>query len=265
MFGVEPICAVLTEHGCKIAPSTYYDVRSRLPSRRALRDAEIIELIAAARDHKFRHRFGARKMWLHLRTQGHDVARCTVERLMAAQGWTGALRGKKPRTTVASEHDQRPADLVDRDFTATRPNQLWVADFTYVATFAGVVYVAFVFDVFSRRVVGWRAATRMTTDLVLDTLEMAIWTRGRGGTADLSEPLDPLTPPPSLAYVVSGTVVDDLGNPISGALVQLVMDRGTWTRATSTDARGFFAFEGVVGDVVLRVTPHPCGSSRALP
>ena len=186
MFGVEPICTVLTEHGCKIAPSTYYDAKSRLPSRRALREAEIIELIAAARDHKFRRRFGARKMWLHLRAQGHDVARCTVERLMAAQGWAGALRGKKPRTTVASEHDQRPADLVDRDFTATAPNQLWVADFTYVATFAGVVYVAFAFDVFSRRIVGWRAATQMTTDLVLDTLEMAIWTRGRGGVADLS-------------------------------------------------------------------------------
>ena len=186
MFGVEPICTVLSQHGVKIAPSTYYDARSRLPSKRALRDAEILALIAAARNHRFRRRFGARKMWLHLRTQGHDVARCTIERLMGAQGWAGAARGKKPRTTIASEHDPRPADLVDRDFTATRPNQLWVADFTYVATFAGVVYVAFVFDVFSRRIVGWRAATRMTTDLVLDTLEMAIWTRGRGGVGDLA-------------------------------------------------------------------------------
>ena len=186
MFGVEPICTVLTAHGCKIAPSTYYEARSRLPSRRALRDAEVTALIAEARDHRFRVRFGARKMWLHLRAQGHDVARCTVERLMREQGWSGALRGKQHRTTIASEDDQRPGDLVDRDFTATRPNQLWVADFTYVATFAGVVYVAFVFDVFSRRVVGWRAATSMRTELVLDTLEMAIWTRARDGASDLA-------------------------------------------------------------------------------
>jgi putative transposase len=185
-FGVEPICAVLSEHGCSIAPSTYYDNKTRAPSRRALRDAEILELIAHARDHRFRRRFGARKMWLYLRTQGHDVARCTVERLMTAEGWSGALRGKKPRTTLAAEDNARPSDLVDRDFTASRPDQLWVADFTYVATFAGVVYVAFVFDVFSRRIVGWRAATRMTTDLVLDTLEMAIWTRGRAGNSDLA-------------------------------------------------------------------------------
>ena len=185
-FGVEPICTVLSEHGCSIAPSTYYENKTRPPSRRALRDAEILELITAAREHRFRRRFGARKMWLHLRTQGYDVARCTIERLMAAQGWVGALRGKQPRTTIPAEGDPRPADLVDRDFTATRPNQLWVADFTYVATFAGTVYVAFVFDAFSRRVVGWRAATRMTTDLVLDTLEMAIWTRGRAGVSDLA-------------------------------------------------------------------------------
>jgi putative transposase len=186
VFGVEPICNVLTAHGCKIAPSTYYEARSRAPSRRALRDVEVTALIAAARDHKFRVRFGARKMWLHLRAQGHDVARCTVERLMAAQGWSGALRGKKIRTTIASAEDARPADLVDRDFTATRPNQLWVADFTYVATWSGTVYVSFVFDVFSRRIVGWRAATQMTTELVLDTLEMAIWTRGRDGAGDLA-------------------------------------------------------------------------------
>jgi putative transposase len=159
---------VLTEHGVKSAPSTYYEARDRAPSKRALRDAEIVELIAAAREHKFRARFGARKMWLHLRSNGHDVARCTVERLMAAQGWAGALRGKKPKTTIPAAEDARPTDLVDRDFTATAPNQLWVADFTYVATFSGTVYVAFVFDVFSRLIVGWRAATSMTTDLVLD-------------------------------------------------------------------------------------------------
>ena len=186
MFGVEPICRVLSEHGCSIAPSTYYEARIRRPSRRALRDAEILALIAQARDHKFRVRFGARKMWLHLRAQGHEVARCTVERLMADQGWSGALRGKKHRTTIPAPADARPRDLVDRDFTATAPNQLWVADFTYVATWTGTVYVAFVFDVFSRRIVGWRAATSMSTELVLDTLEMAICSRARDGAEDLA-------------------------------------------------------------------------------
>jgi putative transposase len=186
VFGVEPICRVLSEHGCSIAPSTYYEARIRRPSRRALRDAEILALIAQARDHKFRVRFGARKMWLHLRAQGHEVARCTVERLMADQGWSGALRGKKHRTTIPAPADARPRDLVDRDFTATAPNQLWVADFTYVATWTGTVYVAFVFDVFSRRIVGWRAATSMSTELVLDTLEMAIWSRARDGAEDLA-------------------------------------------------------------------------------
>jgi putative transposase len=186
VFGVEPICRVLTEHGVPIAPSTYYEARSRQPSRRAVRDAEILELIALARADRFTCRFGARKMWLHLRRNGHDVARCTVERLMAQHGWTGAVRGKKPRTTIPAAADPRPADLVDRDFTATAPNQLWVADFTYVATWTCTVYVAFVFDVFSRRVVGWRCATTMSTELVLDTLEHAIWSRRREGITDLT-------------------------------------------------------------------------------
>jgi putative transposase len=186
VFGVEPICRVLGEHGVTIAPSTYYEARSRQPSRRAVRDAELVELIGHARDHRFGCRFGARKMWLHLRRNGHEVARCTVERLMGQQGWTGALRGKKPRTTIVAPADPRPVDLVDRDFTATAPNQLWVADFTYVATWSGTVYVAFIFDVYSRRVVGWRAATQMSTELVLDTLEHAIWSRAREGITDLA-------------------------------------------------------------------------------
>jgi putative transposase len=178
---------VLSEHGLKIAPSTYYDSVTRRPSKRALRDAEIVELIQAERTRqKLFARFGARKMWLHLRSRGHDVARCTIERLYAEQGWVGALRHKKVRTTIPDESADRPADLVDRQFFATCPNQLWVADFTYVATWSGMVYVAFVFDVFSRRIVGWRAATRMTTDLVLDTVEHAIWTRRQSGIEDLT-------------------------------------------------------------------------------
>jgi putative transposase len=130
--------------------------------------------------------FGARKMWLHLRALGHDVARCTVERLMAQMGISGVVRGKTPRTTIADESANRPPDRVDRRFVASAPNRLWVADFTYVATWTGMVYVAFVIDVFSRRVVGWRAATTMTTPLVLDALEMALWTRRKDGVIDLT-------------------------------------------------------------------------------
>ncbi len=186
-FGVEPICRVLTEHGIKIAPSTFYEARSRQPSRQQVRDAELVEIMVAERKRqKLIARFGARKMWLHLRGRGHDVARCTIERLYREQGWVGALRLKKVRTTIGDPAAERPLDLVDRQFWASRPNQLWVADFTYVATWAGTVYVAFIFDVFSRRIVGWRAATRMTTDLVLDTLEHAIWTRQQAGVTDLS-------------------------------------------------------------------------------
>ena len=186
-FGVEPICRVLSEHGIKIAPSTYYEARSRQPSRQQVRDAELVEIMVAERNRqKLIARFGARKMWLHLRSRGHDVARCTVERLYREQGWVGALRLKKVRTTIGDPAAERPRDLVDRQFWASRPNQLWVADFTYVATWAGTVLVAFIVDVFRRRIVGWRAATRMATDLVLDTLEHAIWIRQQAGVTDLS-------------------------------------------------------------------------------
>jgi len=187
-FGVEPICRVLSEHGCPIAPSTFYDAVSRRPSRRQLRDTQLIELIAAERAaNRFVAGLGARKMWLRLRSKGHDVARCTIERLMTQMGVSGVVRGRRaPRTTIGDPAAARPADLVDRRFTASRPNQLWVADFTYCPTWAGMVYVAFVFDVFSRRILGWRVTTRMTTPLVLDCLEQAIWTRQRDGINDLS-------------------------------------------------------------------------------
>ena len=185
-FGVEPICTVLSEHGCKIAPSTYYDARDRQPSKRKLRDTELIALIEAERRTKFVTLLGARKMWLRLRGKGHDVARCTIERLMREMGITGVTRAKAPRTTIADEEAERPQDLVDRQFIANRPNQLWCADFTYVPTWDGMVYVAFIFDVFSRRILGWRAATSMTTPLVLDALEMALWTRRKEGITDLA-------------------------------------------------------------------------------
>jgi putative transposase len=178
---------VLSEHGCAIAPSTYYDHLRRRPSKRALRDAELIALIEAERaGNRFVAGLGARKMWLRLRSQGHDVARCTVERLYRQLGISGITRAKGPRTTTPNPAAERPADLVDRQFVASRPNALWVADFTYVPTWEGMVYVAFVFDVFSRTILGWRVAWSMTTPLVLDALEMAIWTRRKDGVTDLT-------------------------------------------------------------------------------
>jgi putative transposase len=185
-FGVEPICRVLSEHGCKIAPSTYYDNRNRQPSKKELRDIELTTVIETARKVRFVRLFGADKLWLHLRGLGHDVARCTVERLMTQMGVSGVVRGKKPRTTIADEAANRPPDLVDRRFLASSPNRLWVADFTYVATRSGTVYVAHIVDVFSRRVIGWKAATTMTTPLVLDALEMAMWARRTEGVTDLT-------------------------------------------------------------------------------
>ena len=186
-WGVEPICAVLSGHGLQIAPSTYYERAARGPSRRDQRDEQVAALIEVQRDHnRFARSLGSRKMWLRLRGQGHDVARCTVERVMRAHGWEGARRGRPVRTTMASEQHTRPADLVQRHFDAAVPNRLWVADFTYCPTWDGMVYVAFVIDAFSRRITGWRAATQMTTVLVLDAVEHAMWTRARGGVADLA-------------------------------------------------------------------------------
>ncbi len=129
---------------------------------------------------RFLTRFGARKMWLHLRSKGHDVARCTIERLYRIQGWQGAMRRRTVKP-VPSDGTSRPAGRIGRGFWAARPNRLWVADFSYVPTWSGMVYVAFGIDVFSRRVVGWRAATRMTTDLVLDAFEHAWWSRRQHG------------------------------------------------------------------------------------
>ncbi|MFG3403744.1 IS3 family transposase [Streptomyces sp. NPDC048142] len=178
--GVEPICRTLTEHDCKIAPSTYYAHHKRLaePSARSVRDTELKALIHEVFTTNYRV-YGARKIWRELNRQGHEVARCTVERLMRDLGIAGAVRGKKVITTLVDPAAERAPDLVDRDFVATAPNRCWVADFTHIATWAGVVYVAFVVDTFSRRIVGWSAATSKETRLVLDALEMALWQRDR--------------------------------------------------------------------------------------
>lgn len=183
--GVEPICRVLTDQGTPIAPSTYYDTPSRPASRRAVRDEELKTQIVAV--HAANHGvYGARKVWLALNRAGTAVARCTVERLMGELGLVGAVRGKVKRTTVPGPPGARPADLVQRRFAPLAPNVLWVADMTYVSTWSGWVYVAFVTDAYARRIVGWSVATTMSTQLVLDAIEQAIWTRDRDGHGDLS-------------------------------------------------------------------------------
>jgi putative transposase len=160
----------------QVAPSSYYAAKGRPPSARALRDAELKEEIMRVFHDNFGV-YGARKIWRVLRREGVQVARCTVERLMRELGLAGAVRGKTPRTTIADPAAAKAPDLVKRNFSAPGPNRLWVADFTYCATWSGMVYTAFVIDVFSRRIVGWRTAYSMTTDLPLDALEMAIWAR----------------------------------------------------------------------------------------
>jgi transposase InsO family protein len=176
-YGVEPICEVLP-----IAPSTYYEHRARqrdpaLRPERAKRDEKLSGEIRRVWDENFSV-YGAEKVWRQLRREGVDVARCTVERLMRVNGLRGAVRGRAFKvTTVADEAAVRPPDLVQREFRAERPNQLWVADLTYVATWAGFVYVAFVIDVFARSIVGWRVSSSLRGDLALDALEQALHAR----------------------------------------------------------------------------------------
>ena len=169
---------------CKIAPSSYYAHRTRAASDRSIRDGKLTEEIRAVHTDNYGV-YGVRKVHAQLRRDGTAVARCTVERLMRVEGLRGVSRAKGPRTTKPAGETGRPADLVDRRFTAAAPDRLWVADITYVRTFAGWVYAAFVLDVFSRRIVGWQVATTLYTELALDALEMGIWSRTKNGT-DLS-------------------------------------------------------------------------------
>ncbi|MFE9968555.1 IS3 family transposase [Streptomyces sp. NPDC005525] len=180
--GVEPICRTLTEYDCKIAPSTYYAAKKRqaASSARRVSDAVIKELITEVHEINFRV-YGARKVWRELHRQGHEVARCTVERLMRELGITGAVRGRKVITTVPDGSVERAPDLLDRRFVASAPNRCWVADFTYVRTWSGIVYVAFVVDTFSRRITGWSASHSKETQLVLDALVMALRQRDLEG------------------------------------------------------------------------------------
>ena len=172
VYGVEPICRVLP-----IAPATFHRHaaiarKPELASDRARQDKEDFEEIRRVYD-KSRGRYGARKVWHQLRRDEHDIARCTIERLMRKEELQGVTRGKT-KTTVPDPAQPCPDDKVNRQFTADAPDQLWVSDFTYVSTWMGMVYVAFIIDVFARKIVGWRVSTSMTTSFVLDALNQAI-------------------------------------------------------------------------------------------
>jgi putative transposase len=200
-YGVEPICRVLP-----IAPSTYFRRKSHHtdPSRRSARAKRDDELRAIIRRIWTEHHqvYGPRKVWRQMGRENLRVARCRVRRLMREMGLTGAVRGRAWVTTtqVSPGATERPADLVDRQFTATRPNQLWVADLTYVATWRGFVYVAFVIDIFARRIVGWRVSSSLATDVVLDALDQAIYDRCSADTGDLVHHSDRGTQYVSMRY-----------------------------------------------------------------
>jgi putative transposase len=168
----------------QFAPATYYAARARPLSARAVRDEALRPEIVRVFDEN-RRVYGADKVWTQLNREGHRVARCTVERLMRDQGLRGVRRGRVWKTTIGDDVLLRPADLVDRNFAATAPNRLWVADLTYVKTHSGFVYVAFVVDVFSRFVVGWQVSTSLRSDLAIDALEMAIYARKAEGLEGL--------------------------------------------------------------------------------
>jgi transposase InsO family protein len=247
-YGVEPICRVLP-----IAPSTYYDhkAKERDPERRsdrAKRDEVLCGEIQGAWDEND-EAYGYRKMWRELKRQKVEVARCTVARLMREMGLSGVVRGKAfKKTTVVDESVARPADRVDRDFTATCPNQLWVADLTYVATWAGFVYVAFVIDAFSRAIVGWRVSRSLRTDLALDALEQAIHMRPE--TQDLVHHSDRGSQYLSIRYTDRladagiepsvGSVGDSYDNALAETIIglykaEVIERRGPWRTFESVE------------------------------
>lgn len=174
-FGVEPICSVL-----QFAPRTYYAIKARTPSARSLRDAELRPRIVRVHRDNFGV-YGVDKVWAQLNREGIPVARCTVARLMRDLRLRGAVRGKPKFTTISDDAADRPRDLVDRRFRVPAPNRLWVADLTYVRTWSGFVYVAFITDAYSRMIVGWQASRSLRSDLALDALEQAIWARSETG------------------------------------------------------------------------------------
>jgi putative transposase len=245
--GVEPICRVLSEHGWQIAPSGYWAATARPASARDTRDEQLVKVMYEIRAEDFNEVYGARKMWRELGRRGHRVARCTVERLMRREGLSGVVRGRRTgRTTVADPSHERAGDLVRRQFTAPAPNRVWVADFTEVVTWAGVGYVAFVLDVYSRAIVGWSAAGHKRATLVLDALKMALWRRDHGGrpvTGGLIHHSDAGSQYTSFRFTAHlladgidasiGTVGDALDNALMESTIglyktELINRRGPW-------------------------------------
>lgn len=184
-LGVEPVCKVLCEYGIQIAPRTYFAAKKRPVCRRALRDAQLKGHISKVFHDRAMGRgvAGARKVWHLLKRQDVQVARCTVERLMRDLGLQGIRRGhwKRPRTTVQDPALTRPDDMVNRDFSASRPDELWIVDFTYVPTTAGMAFTAFASDAYSRRILGWRVMDGHEASLPADALQMALWIRDGEG------------------------------------------------------------------------------------
>ena len=242
MYGVEPICKVLP-----IAPSTYHLHRAwqqdpELRCDRAKRDEALGAEIKRVWTDSFGGVYGADKVWRQLNREGIPVARCTVERLMRAMGLRGAVRGRAFKvTTKAGEPAMRPPDLVDRQFKATKPNQLWVADLTYIATWAGFVYAAFVIDVFSRKIVGWRVSNSLHSALALDALEQAL--HARPFTKDLVHHSDRGVQYLSIHYTIRlaeagiersvGSIGDSYDNALAETVIglyktEVIRRRGPW-------------------------------------
>jgi putative transposase len=257
-FGVEPVCHVLTQFVCKIAPSTYYAFKTRPRSARSIRDEQVAAVVEAVYfdEHKGRGVAGARKVWKQLAREdvlvgGAPVARCTVERIMRERGLRGVHRAGDAfyvttRPDRGADPAARPPDLVGRDFTAAAPNRLWVVDFTYVDTAAGHVFTAFVQDVFSRRIVGWATSAHHVTELPLAALEMALWTRDRTGqdTTGVVHHSDAGSEYTAIAYRKAlkdaaalasiGTVGDSYDNAMAESVIGLyktecINKEGPWT------------------------------------
>ena len=240
-FGVEPICEALD-----VSASAYYQRRSGRRSARAVEDERLLARIRELHAANY-YAYGYRKMWKALRRAGEQAPRCRVQRLMRVHGIVGAKRRGKPwRTTKADPQATRRPDLVERDFTALRPNQLWVADLTYLRCWEGVVYFAFVIDVFSRMVVGWQLAAHMRTDLVLDALKMALGLRGPGADVELVHHSDRGSQYTSIDYTQTlddhgvlasvGSVGDAYDNALAESFVdsfktELIADRVWQTRS----------------------------------
>jgi transposase InsO family protein len=239
-YGVEPICAEIP-----IAPSTYYEQKAReanpdkIPAR-AKRDAELELEVRRVWEENFRV-YGARKVWRQLNREKVRIAKCTTERLMRKLGIRGVVRGKGYKTTIPDLLAERPMDLVERTFSAARPNQLWVADITFVATWRGVVYTALVIDVFARRIVGWRVWNSLRTDLVLDALEQALYSRT--GTEGLVHHSDRGSQYLSIRYTERlaeagidasvGSVGDSYDNALAESIIglyktEVIRARGPW-------------------------------------